>query len=205
MRFLKNKIAFAQAAKEKKQKLQSPSLSDTSDTNEIETTYSLASPQISLATTPSISRPQKIKTHATVTNPQPNIRATKNIVKNYAHAILTFAQSPIAVPYLTKFCQQERVDMRGFIEFIKPCKAKMEGIHQFRAILLIVSSDSEKVANYKRVFRQLCEVFIKFFSVNWIFNSKVVHKQVHLKYRFMLLRRVRNPEMFTYLSPFKAL
>jgi hypothetical protein len=43
-----------------------------------------------------------------------NIRATKNIVKNYGNAIASFAVSELAVPYLGTHLANEGLDLQGF-------------------------------------------------------------------------------------------
>lgn len=53
---------------------------------------------------------------------------------------------------------------------------------------------------YKTLFKETCIVFIKYFAVNWVFASKVSYKTEHIKFRFKLLRRVKNPKMFTYMK-----
>ena len=54
----------------------------------------------------------------------------------------------------------------------------------------------------KRVFKAIGIIFIRDFTVNWVYNSKIADKLTHLKYRFKMLRRVQNPEFFTYLEDF---
>jgi hypothetical protein len=62
--------------------------------------------------------------------------------------------------------------------------------------------DDEYTRSYKRVFQGISKVFIKFFSVNWIFDGKLKYKNEHIKFRNRMLRRIEKPEMFTYLKPF---
>jgi hypothetical protein len=66
-------------------------------------------------------------------------------------------------------------------------------------------SDTEKEMEFKNILKKLGEIFIKNFSVNWIFSGKMTYKEAHLKFRFKMLRRIRNPELFTYLKlhPFR--
>jgi hypothetical protein len=127
-------------------------------------------------------------------------RATKNIVKNYGKAICKFIASPLATPYLDAFLETENVSFRGFISFVNNSKTNIDGLYNFRSVILIDEKDDQETAAYKRIFTELSEVFIKYFSVNWIFHSKVFHKEAHLKFRFKMLRRIRNPELFTYLK-----
>ena len=129
-----------------------------------------------------------------------DVRATKNIVKNYAQAICKFILSSMALPYLNKFINQELVTLYNFLAYIKSIQPQIKSLHHFRAALLTTQTDSEEIASYKSLLVKMGEVFIKFFSVNWIYHSKIVHKDAHMKYRFRMLRRIKNPEAFTKLK-----
>lgn len=209
MRFLKNKIADANAAPEKTIKQETPSsiltvkvesqtkLEDHTQNTNI-TNFSPES---------SITNENKLVLQFTRPNPAKvsqealhTVRNTKNIVKNYAQAIFKFALSSFSLDYLTRFSRQEGVRIDHFRNYVKSFKGKIEGIYDFRLALLITEADSKEKASFKRILAQIGAIFIKFYSVNWIFNSKVVHKKAHLMYRFKILRRITNPELFTYLK-----
>ncbi len=127
-------------------------------------------------------------------------RATKNIVKNYGKAICSFACSELATPYLSPMLKEQGVQLKKFIEFIMKAKDGIESILSFRNYLLVTEEDSEDTAKFKKVFSQISEVFIKYFSVNWIFSGRLTYKESHLKFRFKLLRRIKNPEAFITLK-----
>jgi len=127
-------------------------------------------------------------------------RATKNLVKNYARAICSFAISHLAIPYLEVILEKETISLAQFTKYVKKIRATIHGLFHFRATLMVSQDDNEEIAGAKRVFSAIGEVFIKYFSVNWIFNSRVFHKEAHVKFRNKMLRRIRNPEMFTYLN-----
>ena len=131
--------------------------------------------------------------------PEPS-RAIKNMVKNFGRAICTFASSRLAIPYLTKLAALEGAEIEGFIQYTKSMKDKIVGLNHFRSLLLHEKNEDYKTVAYKRLFQGISEVFIKYFSVNWIFDSKVKYKQAHLRFRFKILRRIQNPERFTYLQ-----
>jgi len=127
-------------------------------------------------------------------------KSTKTVVKNYGKAISSFAISPIAVPYLTPMLNKEEVKLSEFHDYIGKAKETIEGIDTFRALLLVKQGDEKKVASFKTIFRNIAEIFIKYFSVNWIFSGRMMNKKVHLQFRFKMLRRVQSPELFTYLK-----
>jgi len=128
------------------------------------------------------------------------VRATKNVVKNYGKAICSFATSEIARPYLLPIVHKENIQAEDFIQYVTNHKEAIDSIKTLRAILLIEEDDSDEVKAYKRTFAAIGEAFIKYFSVNWIFSGRVTHKDAHLKFRYKMLRRIRDPESFTYIQ-----
>jgi len=126
-------------------------------------------------------------------------RAVKNVAKNYGRAICSFASSDLAKPYLTNLAMKEGVGLDDFVNYVKNMKEKIDGLFRFRSLLLKESGNSDHKA-YKKMFQMISEIFIKYFSVNWIFHSKIQYRQTHLNFRFKMLRRIQNPELFTYLQ-----
>jgi len=124
---------------------------------------------------------------------------TKNIVTNYGKAISSFALSHLALPYLQPRLDKSTITSGEFYNFILKGREAIKSIQTFRTLLLIEEGDDANYAECKRVFQYICEVFIKYFSVNWIIHGKMDYKLIYLKYRFKMLRRVRDPENFTYL------
>ena len=130
-------------------------------------------------------------------------RAIKNIVKNYGRAICAFAVSKLARPYILDFSEKHGIIMNDFIQHVQNMKSKIDGLVHFRSLLLKEKDDDLTILAYKNLFKEISEIFIKYFSVNWIFHSKVHYKNAHLKFRFKVLRRIQNPEFFTYLQSSK--
>jgi hypothetical protein len=128
------------------------------------------------------------------------VKKTKNIVRNYGNAIAAFAISPLALPYLETHVSKEGVTLQEFQSFVSKRKEYITNINNFRALLQEYEDDSEREKAYKRIFREVGKVFVKYFSVNWIFDGKMKYKHDHLKYRGKMLRRIKNPELFTYLK-----
>jgi len=126
-------------------------------------------------------------------------KATKNIAQNFGRIICTFAVSDIAAPYLIPILEKENLNINLFKEFMNSKKKCMAGLVHFREALLVHKTDSSQVQGLKRAFQAIGEIFIKYFSINWIFNGKVNYKKAYLKYRFKMLRRIKNPELFTYI------
>jgi len=129
---------------------------------------------------------------------------SKNIVKNYGKALCAFSSSNIAVPYLESIIEKNgfpsNVKVTGFMSFIKAKKEAINSINSLRALLIRNEGDSNEVSAYKKIFQEASVIFLKYFVVNWIFSGKLMHKDAHLKFRFKMLRRIMDPEHFTYLK-----
>jgi len=136
----------------------------------------------------------------------PERTPSRNIIKNYSRALTTFALSSMALSYLETIIAKEGslLTLKDFLDFVKENKKRVNCIKNLREMLLVSPYDNKKIACMKKVFTRICEIFLKFFSVNWIYNSKISDKMMHMKYRFKMLRRVRNPEYFTYLEGFTS-
>ena len=149
--------------------------------------------------TPSRTRTQSVTKSTHHTPPKPK-QGSKNIVKNYGRAMSSFAYSDIATPYLEPLAEEENVDAKGFQAWIQSHKENIDGIERLRNLLIPHKTDDETIVTYKRIFQKLSLIFLKFFCVNWIYSGKLTHKQVHLNFRFKMLRRIKDPENFTYLK-----
>jgi hypothetical protein len=126
--------------------------------------------------------------------------SAKNIVKNFGRAMVTFAISSLAFPYIQKMVKDEKIEYKEFKDFLFLRKENIDGISSLRNLLLVEEYDDNKISSIKRIFQYAAEVFIKYFSVNWIFHSKLGDKIGHVYSRFKILRRIRDPEHFTYLK-----
>ncbi len=133
----------------------------------------------------------------------PRKSSSENIIKNYGRAMTNFALSSLALPYLKTILPKSGSNLSAFLSFIKKKKKSANCIKKIREMLPSrVNQDGPNIAE-KMVFQELCVIFLKFFSVNWLFNSKIDNKGAHLGYRFKILRRVRDPDHFTYLKDFR--
>ncbi len=137
--------------------------------------------------------------------PEKGIKPTssKTIVKNFGKAMCSFGASELAIPYLTQIVGADDVNkIKPFQIYIGKKKSSIDSIESLRGLLLNKKGDDREIIFYKTIFREISIVFIKYFSVNWIFQGKMSHKQAHLRARFKMLRRVQSPEHFTYFKGF---
>lgn len=128
-----------------------------------------------------------------------------NVMRNYATAMVKFALSKFAEPFLSSSPLLRVMSLQVFRDILVERRRKINCILRFRELLPSdKSQDSEEVRAFKGLFREACRAFLKYFWVNWIYNSKLEDKSKYLKYRGKLLRRIENPEQFTYLESFAS-
>jgi len=127
---------------------------------------------------------------------------SKNIIKNYGKALCSFASSDLAEPYVKSVVEKRGfyyIKPEAFMQFMGTKKSQINSIESIRGLLVIDYNDDEISRAYKIIFQEVSVIFLKYFSVNWIFGGKIVHKQAHMKFRFKMLRRIQDPVHFTYL------
>ncbi len=130
------------------------------------------------------------------------ILSSDNIIKNYGRGMTKFALSSMAKPYLEEITEEHGVQMKAFLKFVRRKKQAANCIRKLREMLPIQADVNKSDYRHRVVFQEITIIFLKFFCVNWLFNSKIDGKLLHLNYRFKMLRRVRDPENFTYLKEF---
>lgn len=128
---------------------------------------------------------------------------SKNIVKNYGKAICAFASCKVSVPYIETIIENRGYDgfnVKKFMDLMKQRKETTNSMESVRKLLMEEPGDTEEEIVFKKLFKELSILFMKYFAVNWIYSGKLVHKNAHLKFRFKMLRRIQRPEFFTYLK-----
>ena len=184
MRFLKNKIAKANGL-ENNNPLQ-------------ETLPGLPEPMIPVQQP---LRPKDIQYFPKPPSPK-NPLTGDNIMKNYGRAMTNFALSTMARHYLDQILDRLGLDLPAFQKYIQDRRKSANCIKKLREMLPLESQVNPPDYPFKQAFQEICIKFLKFFCVNWLYSSKIAEKVTHLKYRFKILRRVKNPMFFTYLKDF---
>ncbi len=187
MRFLKTKIAHNLAVMKAQEALKTPQ------------PIKISQKKSPLASPSKVKSP--VNMDGKVKKPR-KLAVGNNIMKNYCRALLNFNLSQLAEPYLKESEDGKYMTCERFRELLLARKKKMNCIKSLRELLLPEAGDTEEIKFFKRKFQRVCEVFLKYFCVNWIFHSKVADKMKHLAYRGKILRRVQKPEHFTYLESF---
>jgi len=197
MRILKNKVSKALQHQPPAGANQSLNIKVEDNYPSVSTTPPVVSEK-KVSQTPSKTKPDKIPISKS-SFPKQN-GSTKNIVKNFGRAFATFALSDLSLRYLEAPLRQLGLDIQEFRNFVASRKEGIDGISSLREMLLVHEHDGEILSRCKKAFQEISIVFIKYFSVNWIFDSKVGNKIAHVKSRFKMLRRIQNPQYFTYLK-----
>ena len=154
------------------------------------------------STSQASSKPSRVVPSKRAKKPQEGRPNSKHIIKNYGKAMVTFACSAISKPYLESMVNKYDMDIKEFQDYIKGKRETVDSMKSIRDLLLIKPTDNKKQIAYKKIFQETSVIFIKYFSVNWVFQGKMTYKQVHINVRFKMLRRIQNPEHFTYFKDF---
>mgnify|MGYP006976757834 FL=1 len=125
----------------------------------------------------------------------------KNVVKNYGRAISSFACSRLSIPYLNNIQRELSFNLQSFLTYASNLKNTIQSIPSFRDAILIEENDTVEMKTNKLVFQKIAEIFIKYFSVNWIFSGKLLYKLEYLKLRSIMLKKIKAPNTLTSLKP----
>jgi len=136
---------------------------------------------------------QEPKDEVTSAQKHNKILRSKNVFKNYTRAICNFIISDISNHYLLQLIEEFDFDIEEFKAYIREKKEGIKGIIELRGLLVVQAKDTLRIVSFKRVFQRIAEIFIKYFSVNWIFSSKLEYKLDYLKFRYSILRRIKRP------------
>jgi len=117
----------------------------------------------------------------------------QSLMKNIAKALVMFILSELAPPYLDQIqrTDNENFEIVSFLDYIKTQREYVNHLKCFKSLFFSSNGENESEVIYKRVCRKMAIIFLKYFSVNWIFQSKLSNKQAYLRVRFKLLRQIR--------------
>ncbi|CAD8088591.1 unnamed protein product [Paramecium primaurelia] len=122
------------------------------------------------------------------------VNYTKNITKNFSKAIISYItqNKDIGLKLL------DTQEFEDFMQILKEKKNKMTNIQQLRE--LWVDCEDEKLKQFNQTFRIFSQYFLRQQSVAYIYNSRIMNTGWHLKYRYNLLRALREPQNFKYIK-----
>src|SRR5687768_14497863 len=127
MRILKKKIEAAQ--RWQKSFMQPKGSEEVPDYNsQIE--QAITEPTVEVIIKPTNS--DSISNHQYNKNKPSSSSSCNNIMKNYCRALTNFALSPIALPYLSKALQTEKIHMKDYRQFVEVRQPKVNCILRLR-------------------------------------------------------------------------
>ncbi|CAD8072356.1 unnamed protein product [Paramecium sonneborni] len=142
--------------------------------------------------TPTIKLPIYKKREVNVLQDQ---KDTKNIPKNYCKSIITFAckNQNLCLEIL-----KDQLKVVKFLEKITVYKKQLLNIRIFSSLLQ--HSDDPEEEEFRRAFRIISRIFIKKYAINYIFNSKIVQHNWHMRYRSQIYKGVKSPNNFSHIK-----
>ncbi|CAK90390.1 unnamed protein product (macronuclear) [Paramecium tetraurelia] len=139
--------------------------------------------------------PQKYSVQKRIAFSVQDQKDSKNIPKNYCKAIITFAQKN------QQLCLQilgDELKVARFTDFLSNQKKKLLNIRVFSALLQ--QCDDPFQEEFNRTFRIISQIFIKKYAINYIYNSKIVQHNWHIRYRQQIYKGIKNPKSFSHLK-----
>lgn len=118
----------------------------------------------------------------------------KLVMRNLTKAILDFSVSELSAPYLEQMQKHDEKNLRldRFYEYINTQKEYLGYSKSLKELVVYGEGETEQEVLYKRVFKKIAVIFLKFFVVNWIFQSRIRNKDMYLRLRFKVLRMIQN-------------
>jgi hypothetical protein len=130
----------------------------------------------------------------------PTGQALKNVVKNYGKQIIKFIKHPLGKKIAMEQLNGDTKQV-GMLALYMKSQSEITNMNDFRNILIVREEDGEEIKLYKEAFKAMSIEFVQSYSHNWIFNSnRIADKWSHIYAKPKILRRLKNPEFFTYLT-----
>eukprot|EP01015_Nassula_variabilis_P018125 TRINITY_DN2935_c0_g1_i1.p1 TRINITY_DN2935_c0_g1~~TRINITY_DN2935_c0_g1_i1.p1 ORF type:complete len:172 (+),score=1.74 TRINITY_DN2935_c0_g1_i1:66-518(+) len=125
----------------------------------------------------------------------------KNVPKNFGKQIVIFAQSALCKPQVEKYFDNDKEKVANFQTYLDQIKDKITSIPTLRDQWIVPENTSNLLMKEnKKLFRSLSYIFLEFYAIRWIYNSKVSQKQAHIQHLKTLKNAIQNPEEFTCLK-----
>ncbi len=117
----------------------------------------------------------------------------EKMMQNLTKGLILFILSDLALPYIEQIrkLSADNFETDNFLDYVKTQKELSSNSNCFQALFLSnYGSILEKI--YKRTCQQIAVIFLKYFMVNWIFQSRLSNKQDYLRIRFKLIRMIKK-------------
>jgi len=127
-------------------------------------------------------------------------KLNRKIVKNFGKAIASFACSEKALKIIDKTIKYRNSNQKMFRSFVYEHKECIEGNRRFKQLLTIDQDDTIDVQENKMLFKKMAEIFMKNYVHQWIWNSKLMNKDLHAQLVGEMKKRISNPNLLESLS-----
>ena len=117
---------------------------------------------------------------------------TKNIPKNYGKAIISFMEKYKDV--VERVCDDLNVPFEDFFGDMLEYKKTINTISDLRKLWTEYK--------YSKCMRILSSLFLRRYSLSYIFNSRICNFRSHIKYRHRLTEAVCSPHSFRHIKEY---
>jgi len=120
-------------------------------------------------------------------------KSQRSLNSKFIRAIYHFSLSEDASPYLKPFLAKESIEFDVFMQFVvQKTTQRNFTLSGFISGLRLLPDDAGKVVACKRIMESIGLVFMKYFSIDWIFKGKGCFKMGYLRLRSKLMRKMRE-------------
>jgi len=127
-------------------------------------------------------------------------KLNRKIVKNFGKAIASFACSDKALKIIEKTIRYQSSSREKFINFVYDHKECIEGNRRFKQLLTVDEDDTRDIKENKILFKKMANIFMKSYVHQWIWNSKLMNKDLHAQLVGEMKKRITNPNLLESLS-----
>ena len=114
-------------------------------------------------------------------------------IKQFINGCLSFTRSALGSSYLGVKLHDKGICPELFEQFINTWRGRINNIPTLLGLLIVRTYDNAETTACKLVFKEILELFLKHFSLDWILkNEKTGNKMKFLRYRTKLIRKLQN-------------
>jgi len=113
------------------------------------------------------------------------------IFKDYSKALINFALSSLAFPYLNIQIEEQAISIETFKEILSDKKEKKASL---RSMLLAEEDDSLEITAFKLAFKNICKAFLEVYFLNWILKENSHERIAYFRFRSKMMRKIQHPE-----------
>ena len=117
---------------------------------------------------------------------------TKNIPKNYGKAIISFIEK--CKQRVSEICSHTGVPFEEFYEEMLETKKSINTIADLRRLWVDYK--------YAKCMRIVSGLFLRKYSMSYIFNSRISNFRSHIKYRHRICEAIKDPQKFRHIKDY---